>query len=219
MNTYERIKRSIINGELKPGEKLREERLSSELNVSRTPVREALKKLEVENLVVYYQNRGSAVQNYSEDDILNAYNLRGLLEGYAASLAAYNYIEGYKGLIRDANEKYRMAVQQCLENKNEETILGVMKANRLFHDIILEMSNNNQISTVLSSVVALPLVYQSFYWYTNEEIKLSVVQHINIESAIKRRDMDEAKTLMTSHIYHGRNHVLHHFNEIMKYNS
>ena len=83
--TYAAIRRSILEGALRPGERIVEQQLAEMLNVSRTPVREALLKLERENLVARI-GRGMAVRRYSSDEVRDIYNLRAHLESFAARL-------------------------------------------------------------------------------------------------------------------------------------
>src|SRR4030081_256929 len=85
--TYASIRRSILGGALRPGERIVEQQLAEMLNVSRTPVREALLKLELENLVAR-MGRGMAVRTYSSDEVRDIYDLRAHLESFAARLSA-----------------------------------------------------------------------------------------------------------------------------------
>lgn len=190
--------------------KLREEQLSNDLNISRTPIREALRRLEADGLVIHIPNRGTTVRTYTLEDIKHAYNLRALLEGYAAFLAAQNRQEEDMDLLFKANKKYELAVQNCTTFRGENIILEIMEANRFFHDTIIKLSGNKQIKVLLSTLIALPLVYQSFFWYSSNELLISITHHKSIESAIKEKDSEQARALMTTHIYHGRDHVLRH---------
>ncbi|MGH9018530.1 MAG: GntR family transcriptional regulator, partial [Acidimicrobiales bacterium] len=85
---YDRIRRSIVDGSYPPGSRLVEQALSSELDLSRTPIREALRRLEVEGLVLYRRHRGAVVRTTTADEVIDLYELRARLESYAAELAA-----------------------------------------------------------------------------------------------------------------------------------
>src|SRR5699024_2733249 len=85
---YERIRRGIVEGHYPPGSRLVEQRLAEELDVSRTPVREAVRRLESEGLVVVARNRGAVVRPLDEADISDLYEVRARLEAHAADLAA-----------------------------------------------------------------------------------------------------------------------------------
>ena len=215
LDIYDQLKEFIIMGKLKPGEKLREEKLSEQLEVSRTPVREALRRLESENLIVYLQNRGASVRSYTIKEIEDAYKVRSLNEGFAASIAAQNYSEDKMHLLENSLEVYYEAVERCSNRKNKDSILNLIHSNRLFHKAIVDITGNMHINNVLNEVIVLPMVYQSYYWYSDEDMYLSANQHSKIASAIMRNEAEEAKILMSAHIYHGRDLIIKNFNEIM----
>ncbi|CAM5220203.1 GntR family transcriptional regulator OS=Ureibacillus acetophenoni OX=614649 GN=SAMN05877842_102529 PE=4 SV=1 [Ureibacillus acetophenoni] len=83
MELFDLIKKEILEGELVPGQKLKEEELATKYNTSRTPIREAIQKLSAEGLVQYTKNKGTYVRKYSLEDITNTYDLRSVIEGYA----------------------------------------------------------------------------------------------------------------------------------------
>lgn len=209
MDVYAKIRGDILNGVLEPGEKLREEKLASKLNISRTPIREAIRRLTVEGLLIYIPNRGVTVRNYTIDDVEDAYNLRAVVEGYAASLAAQNRETQLIIQLEESNHHYKTIIENSFKVGQKDTE-AILKANSEFHDTIVMMSKNSYIKNFLRSLVAIPVLYRGFYWFDEDELKTSIKHHSDIVSAIKHRDSEQAKALMSTHLYHGRDRVLHY---------
>lgn len=209
MDVYAKIRGDILNGVLEPGEKLREEKLASKLNISRTPIREAIRRLTVEGLLIYIPNRGVTVRNYTIDDVEDAYNLRAVVEGYAASLAAQNRETQLIIQLEESNHHYKTIIENSFKVGQKDTE-AILKANSEFHDTIVTMSKNSYIKNFLRSLVAIPVLYRGFYWFDEDELKTSIKHHSDIVSAIKHRDSEQAKALMSTHLYHGRDRVLYY---------
>lgn len=209
MDVYAKIRSDILNGIFKPGEKLREEKLASIFNISRTPIREAIRQLTVEGLLIYNPNRGVSVRSYTVDDVRDAYNLRALVEGYAASLAAQNKNSKLIIQLDEANQRYQSIIGNRLRVGEKETD-AMLQANSDFHGTIVTMAKNNYIKNVLDSLVAIPVLYRGFYWFDEEELKTSFKDHNEIIKAIKNNDSEQAKSLMSTHLFTGRDRVIHY---------
>jgi DNA-binding GntR family transcriptional regulator len=208
MDAYDFIRNAIIEGDYEPGQRLTEEYLAAELNLSRTPVREAIKRLEIEGLVTPLK-RGVSVRTFSKKDIKQIYDLRALLEGYAASQAALFRTENDINEMNKTNRLYAGAIDRMGEF-HPVNIKEIVRLNNKFHEIILFASKNDHIHFLISKVVVLPLVFRSFHWYDKQEIIRSLDNHQTISEAIQNRDPDRAKTAMLEHIYRGHDHVLNH---------
>lgn len=209
MDVYAEIRGDILNGVLAPGEKLREEKLASILNVSRTPLREAIRRLTVEGLLIYTPNRGVTVRNYTLDDVIDAYNLRAVVEGYTASLAALNRDNLQIIELEEANANYKSVIENGFRVGEKDTD-AILKSNSQFHEIIVSMSKSSYVKNVLSSLVAIPVLYRGFYWFDEEDLKTSIQHHNSLITAIKNGDAEQAKVIMSSHLYHGRDRVVHY---------
>src|SRR5579864_9777932 len=103
----ELIREAIIDGRLPPGQRLKEEELAQELGISRTPVREALLILQAEGLVTAVPNRGAVVRTYTESDLVDMYELRALLESFAAHQAAKRITEAQLAALSDSCEHFK----------------------------------------------------------------------------------------------------------------
>ncbi|MFS0862003.1 GntR family transcriptional regulator [Fredinandcohnia sp. 179-A 10B2 NHS] len=205
MNIYEQIKEKIIEGAYKPGERLTEEFLASDLNISRTPIREALRQLQVEGLLIPLK-RGVVVKEYTKEDVRKLYDIRILLEGHMAYQAALYRSDEDIQRLEEANEKYRNLIDIFDEEKN--IMRMIMKTNSLFHDAVCNAAQNEYICFLRTKVVIAPLVYQSLYWYDIDRLKRSVNAHQSITNAIIEKDGNRAKTAMLEHMYQGRETVL-----------
>jgi DNA-binding GntR family transcriptional regulator len=211
MNAYNFIKEAIIQGKYLPGMRLTEEFLANELKLSRTPIREAIKQLEAEGLVVPLK-RGVRVRYFTKEDIKKIYDIRTLLESYAAGKAALYRTDEDIETIKQANEIYERVIQHCDEANriNIEHVKQLVEANHRFHEAIVAACKNEHLHFHLSKVVVIPLVFRSFYWYSKTELQQSLYFHKIILQAIQNQDLDRARIAMHEHIYEGRDIVLKH---------
>ncbi len=206
-SAYEEIRARILSGDFGPGERVTEEALARELGVSRTPVRQALTRLEAEGLVTLVPNRGAVVRSYSLDDVLEIYELRALLEGHAARRAAINVqpkiLETLWALVSEM-EGFALG---AFASRQEAVAWFTARNNRL-HQAIHAASGNHRLLDLLKRTVQVPLVYRAFFAYTDRDFALSHYYHRRIVQALECRDGDAAEALMRAHIYQGREVVL-----------
>jgi DNA-binding GntR family transcriptional regulator len=212
MDAYEFIRDAIIEGKFIPGMRLAEESLAKEMNLSRTPIREAIRQLEAEGLVIPLK-RGVSVRHFTKDDIRQIYDLRTLLEGYAASQAAIHRTESDLLEMERANILYEEAISGYVES-DMESLKDIVQVNQKFHEAIVAASKNEHIHFHISKVVVVPIVFRSFYWYNSFQLKQSLEVHKTILEAIKNREPERARIAMHEHIYQGRDHVLKHLEQI-----
>ncbi|MBY0156265.1 GntR family transcriptional regulator [Cytobacillus oceanisediminis] len=212
MDAYEFIRDAIIEGKFVPGMRLAEESLAKEMNLSRTPIREAIKQLEAEGLVIPLK-RGVSVRHFTKDDIRQIYDLRTLLEGYAASQAAIHRTENDLLEMERANIFYEEAISRYVES-DMDSLKDIVQVNQKFHETIVAASKNEHIHFHISKVVVVPIVFRSFYWYNSFQLKQSLEVHKTILEAIKNREPERARIAMHEHIYQGRDHVLKHLEQI-----
>lgn len=213
MDPYEYIKKSIIEGDFKPGQRLTEEVLASELHTSRTPIREALKRLSAEGLITNLK-RGMAVRQFSNKDILQIYDLRAILEGYAAAQAALNRSAKDVTNLKEIHYSFESTIKEVKDIRSlssqvsKEIIKKIAFINNEFHEKILDASKNEYLHFLVSKVVVIPLVFHAYYSYDSEGINQSLNSHQTILEAIINKDTDRAKIGMMEHIYKGRDQVL-----------
>lgn len=200
-DVFEYLKNAIIDQTIEPGERLVESKIADMLGISRTPLREALHKLEREDWIEKIPSGGYMVVTLTKNDIEHTFGIRSVLEAYAASLAAENHTQ--KDLI--PLEKKMKEYQDCLE-KNDTNKL--QKINTEFHDLLYALSGSpklikmiNQLRAQISRFRQIILKQDQFAHESNED-------HIRMLSLIRGRDGHGVEQLVRHHIIKGKNAVL-----------
>ena len=188
---YEVLRRSILDGELAPGHRLRSDVLANELKVSRTPVREALRKLETEGLVDASRS-GLVVRQSSEEDLVEIFYLREALEGMAARLAAENAtraeIDELHALFED---------MEAVAARGD--IALVRKLTGEFHLLVCRASHNKRLIQSLQGLLDHVRQAQSSTLYMPGRPADALKEHRALLRAIEKRDPDLAETLARQH--------------------
>ena len=206
-HAYEQLRAAIVENRYRPGQRLIEQRIAAELGLSRTPVREALRILQAEGLVVSERNRGAIVRPLSPTEVVDLYGLRIRLESYASELAADRITEAELGELVDAADGFG-AVRGEVDVSTIEGVRRLNEANRRLHDRILAAARHDRLATMLARTVDIPLVFQAFRSFGPAEIERSDTFHHLIVDAIGRHDGPRAAALMAEHIAQGRDAVL-----------
>ncbi|WP_343345324.1 GntR family transcriptional regulator [Terrisporobacter petrolearius] len=190
---FENLRTAILEGNLKAGQRLMEVQLAEQLGVSRTPIREAIRKLELEGLVVMLPRKGAYVANMSFKDLIDVLEIRASLEGLAASLASER--------LRDEDIVELERVAKEFEKSVRETdIDNVLKKDVEFHEKIFLMANNKKLYHLITSLWEQVHRFRVTY-VSNYEASLSLVdEHNRILESIKSGDSELAKKYATEHI-------------------
>ena len=189
---YRILKASIIKGDLKPGEKLWERKIAEQLGVSRTPVREAIQKIAAEGFVKMEPNLGIVVHEFSFKDLKEVLQIRRVLEGLAASVAA---------------EKINPEEISQLEKNIEETNICVIKNdlvtylefNAKFHSLIFQFSRNERLIKMSLQLVGPEHRFKIRALTIPGRLKYYLEEHQKIVEALKRRDAEQAGRLSQKH--------------------
>ncbi len=193
---FRQLEKAILEGELAPGTSLTEVKLSAELGVSRTPIREALMQLELEGLVKTTHNKGAVVVGISGSDVNDIYLIRTRIEGFAARRAAENITEEELQDLREIVE-----LQEFYLGRGDTLQVGNL--DQRFHEIVYEGSRSRPLKQMLSM----------FHNYIQKARTTSVrrgraaastQEHRDILAAIEGRDPDEAERLMGIHVENAR---------------
>ncbi|MBD7969353.1 GntR family transcriptional regulator [Paenibacillus gallinarum] len=188
---YEILRDKILTGELSSGTKIVEEKLATELGVSRTPIRDSIRKLENEGLIVQKK-----VVKPTEKDLRNIFSVRILLEGYSARCAAIF-------LKENEIEKLYEYVEIGRKGTKEE----IMSANEDFHNDIVRASNNPMMIDIIDRMQAIIyLLRKTVVIYNRPHL---IDEHEDIYEAIKARDGEKAEALMKKHLENDLNFYLH----------
>jgi DNA-binding GntR family transcriptional regulator len=205
---YDAIREAILAGRYAPGERLVESRLADEFGVSRTRIRDGLARLEAERLVSPAGNRGLVVTQPSSRDMEESYALRLLLEGFAARTAASTITTGELEQLHDVHQQMLDAEEAgrgAAGHDRLELIRHVTELNTQFHRLIQQAARNSRLEQTLRGVVDVPLMFRSFYWYSDRELSEAAQDHADILQAIEASDGERADELMKRHITRGLN--------------
>jgi DNA-binding GntR family transcriptional regulator len=193
---YEFIKEGIVSGRFRPGYRLKEDELTVLCRVSRTPVREALKRLAIEGLVVVTPNAGAHVAAVDDLELEEIYALRAMIEGHAARRAAASItaddIERLKALAA--------AMEEALRAGGEDMQPTFTNANAEFHHIILRAANSPRLLSMATLVIELPLTLRTFARYSERDRIRSAQHHRDLIDAFESRNGDWASLIMKSHV-------------------
>jgi DNA-binding GntR family transcriptional regulator len=206
-HAYEQLRAAIVENRYRPGQRLVEQRIAAELGLSRTPVREALRILEAEGLVVSERNRGATVRPLSPTEVVDLYGLRIRLESYAAELAAERIDDGQLATLVAAADRFG-EVRLTIDTADIDGVRRLNEANRHLHDSILVAARHARLTAMLTRTVDIPLVFQAFSTFGPAEVERSDLFHHLIVEAIRRHDGRRAARLMAEHITQGRDAVL-----------
>ncbi len=198
---FESLREAIISGVLKPGERMMEIQLADEMGVSRTPVREAIRKLELEGFVVMIPRKGAYVAGISLKDIADVFEIRAALEGLAAGLAAERITE------EELEEMERMMVRKAeiIENNDLESIVEVDTA---FHDILFKASRNERLVQILSNLREQIQRFRTTSLAVPGRMKEALEEHRKIVEVLSERNVVLAQSLATEHIENAENVML-----------
>ncbi|MDN5301580.1 MAG: hypothetical protein PWQ60_1094 [Thermoanaerobacteraceae bacterium] len=195
------LREAIITGELKPGERLMEVQLAEEMGVSRTPVREAIRKLELEGLVVMIPRKGAYVAGLSLKDAADVFEIRESLEGLAAALAA----ERITDEELEAMEKILTEISGAAEKDDVETII---KKDAEFHQILFAATRNDRLAQIINNLKEQIDRFRVQSFTNRGRIKSILQEHRRIVDALKGRDADMAEKLAKDHIEKVENNIM-----------
>lgn len=192
---YAQIRNMILSGQLEAGAQIREEHLADICGVSRTPVRDALRRLEADLFIRRSESQRTFVADWSLEDLEDAFTLRGMLEGHAASRAALRITTSQLDELAAENEGLRKAIANTAPD-----VAAFLEHNRRFHAIIVEAAASEKLESLLSRIVEQPIVWRTAQHYDHENLMRSWREHDELLTAFSRRDDVWAASVMTGHI-------------------
>lgn len=193
---FQKIREDILSGVYQDGEELREITLGEKLGVSRTPVREALRQLELEGLVTIVPNKGAFVTAITQKDVKDIYMVRSLLEGLCARWATRNITEDQ---ISEMEEIVYLA-EFRLKKRGEGQARQVSELDGRFHKVLYEASDSRILEHVLKDFHKYVKMARQLSVGTPDRAEHSVAEHRGILEAIKSKDEDLAERLANEHI-------------------
>ena len=190
---YLELKHKILTGEIASQTRLMEIDLSEKMNVSRTPIREAIKRLADDGLVKVEPRRGAYVANISIKDMLDVFEVREDMEGFVAKLASERITEEQKEELARIATEYEVATKK----PNKEAIIEL---DEKFHNFIVGCCNNETLSELIKYVQELSLRFRYLYYDDFSLYETTAEQHNRIMTAINNRNASEARMEADAHV-------------------
>ncbi|MER7282859.1 GntR family transcriptional regulator [Dactylosporangium sp. NPDC000244] len=200
-HAYATLRKGILDGTYPPGAQLAEVELAGHLSVSRTPVREAIRRLHSEGLIEVFPNRGAYVRTWTRAQLDELFSVRALLEGHAAALAAQHATDAQRTVMAVLCDDMDEAAAEPTD------IQRVAGLNDRFHALVHESSANSLLPGMIRGLIQVPVVLRTFLGYSPERLRISLQQHREILSAIRAHDVPWAESAMRTHILSARHEL------------
>ncbi|SET60748.1 DNA-binding transcriptional regulator, GntR family [Lacrimispora sphenoides] len=190
---FNTLRQAILKGELAPGERLMEIQLADRLGVSRTPIREAIRKLELEGLVLMIPRKGAEVAKISEKSLRDVLEVRRSLEELAIELACQRMTPEAVEELEKKQEEFKEAVEQGNPMEIAET-------DEAYHDVIYKGTCNDRLVQMINNLREQMYRYRLEYIKDEDKRQILLLEHDNILKAVRQRKVQEAKEAMREHI-------------------
>ncbi len=195
---YKNLKGNILNGELSPNTRLIEEKLADEMGTSRTPVREAIQKLEKEGLIKKLPRGGFIVSEITDEDIDEVFGIRGILEGYAGYLATLKAgvedIEALEEIVRKEEE--------CMKDHNMDEIV---RLNTEFHDRLYRTAKSERLYNIINDLRDFIYRFRKIIFRFTGMAEISIQDHKDMIRLMKSKKASRVESLIRRHITRGKN--------------
>lgn len=198
---FQTLREAILRGELKPGERLMEIALAERLGVSRTPIREAIRKLELEGLVIMIPRKGAQVAQITEKDLTDVLEVRIGLENMVIEKVCNLMTEEQMDRLEEAEREFERAM-------DEGDLKNLAEADETFHNLIYEACDNSRLLQLLSNLREQLYRYRIEYLKDAPTRNLLVKEHRALYHAIRSRDSESAKTHAFVHVDNQRKAIL-----------
>lgn len=190
---FNTLRQAILKGELEPGERLMEIQLAERLGVSRTPIREAIRKLELEGLVLMIPRKGAEVAKISEKSLRDVLEVRRSLDELAIELACLRMTEDEVIELEKKQDEFRRAVL----NGNA---MEIAETDEAFHDVIYKGTYNDKLIQMINNLREQMYRYRLEYIKDKDKRQVLIIEHDNILHALRAKKVEKAKEAMREHI-------------------
>jgi DNA-binding GntR family transcriptional regulator len=203
-HVFDNLKQAIIRGKIAPGEWLVESHIAGMLGISRTPVREAIHKLERERLIERQPRGGFTVLGLNRDDIEETFGIRSVLEGYAASLATIKHQPRELRVLEKKIEEFHQSL-----NKRQMDVLP--EINTEFHELLYALSKSPRLVHMINGLRDQIYRFRQIILKDESLANVSNEDHIQMLKFMRKRDAEKVERLVREHILRGRDVVLQGF--------
>ncbi|MEM7694069.1 MAG: GntR family transcriptional regulator [Pseudomonadota bacterium] len=202
-HAYEALRRDILSGTLPGGARLKEQALAKTLGLSRTPVRDALNRLVHEGFAERGPGYSTRVTEFSDDELAQIFELRAMLEGYAARRAATHATADEIARLHTLAE----AMSAKTPPSSADDFSALARANEAFHATIHEAARSPRLSILMATVIEVGLVARTYRTYSPRDLIRSAAHHHEIADAIAARRPEWAQSAMVSHVLAARSSI------------
>lgn len=200
----ELLREKILAGQWAQGERLGEVELAEILEVSRTPVREALSRLAAQGLVEILPNRGARVATWTAEQLREVFDLRMLLEPVACGKAI-----GRLGSAElDELDELALGMRELAAAEGQRDFVALAKLNRRFHTTVIGASGSPQLQQILAAVAHVSVATQNYSVYSEDALARSLAHHFEIVAALRSGNADWVESVMRSHLHNARTALL-----------
>lgn len=190
-NAYQRLVDEIRRGELRPGTRLREIELAERFGISRTPIREAIRRLEADGLIAHAPRHGAVVKALTRQEAMELYDMRVVLEGTAARMAARHASDLQVAELEDLNAEMASRLEDGA---------GLYRLNRQFHWALLNAAKNRYLIKSMEALSKTLLILGPTTLTERHRAQEAVAEHARIVDAVRRHDQAAAEKEMRAHI-------------------
>jgi len=198
---YQALRKSILHGKLKAGQRLIEEQLAGQAGISRTPVREAFHKLERDELVTRLPKGGFAVREFTKEDVEEIFGIRSALESYAAYLATLHIAPDKISVL----EKKLKESEDAIAKGNDDKVVQLQTE---FHDLLYKSCKSKKLAEMINNFRDYFYRYRSALVRTESGISQSHQDHRQMLEAMKKKNPRLAERLVRKHLARGKELVL-----------
>ncbi len=198
---YSTLKKAILNGDLKPNQRLIEQTVSRAMNTSRIPVREAIKKLEQDGFVERLPVRGFVVKRVSREEVEEIFGIRAALESYAAYTATDHISDMLISSLRDN-------IRDSYKALNEGEIEKLTELNAQFHETLYKASGSNKLYRLINTFKDYIARYRKPLFSTKSGGLASLKDHDRIVEAMMKGDKEKVEKIIKRHILRGKNYII-----------
>jgi DNA-binding GntR family transcriptional regulator len=203
---YDSLKKSILHGKLKGGQRLIEEQLAHQIGISRTPVREAFHRLERDELVTRLPKGGFAVREFTKEDVEEIFGIRSALESYAVFLATFHISpEKISNL-----EKKIVETEKALKSRDNDK---VVQLHTEFHDLLYKSCKSNKLIEMINNFRDYFFRYRPALLHTEKNIHDSLEDHRRMLEAMKKKNPRLVERLVRNHLTKGKEIIIKAINE------
>jgi DNA-binding GntR family transcriptional regulator len=190
---YDSLRKSILHGKLKAGQRLIEEQLAHQIGISRTPVREAFHKLEKDDLVIRLPKGGFAVREFTKADVEEIFGIRCALESYAAYLATLHITPDKISALEKKMEELQKALEGGDTNK-------VVQLNTEFHNLLYKACKSKKLADMINNYSDYFYRYRAAFPINEDNFKYTVDDHRSMLEAMKKKNPRVVEKLVRTHL-------------------